>query len=219
MSLRTDVRGQLILPVICAPMFLVSTPELVLEACRAGVMGALPRQNVRTFEQFDAWLTIISEGLAKTKAETPGQRLGPLAVNLATRMPPDELAQHLELCRRHGVTTIISAAGDPTELVARVHDFGGVVFHDVTSLRFAEKAIRAGADGLTCIGSGGGGHSGTLSHLALIPQIRSMFDGLIIMAGAVSTGAAVRAAEVLGADALLESSRLHDDLYDRDHHR
>ncbi|HSK39143.1 MAG TPA: nitronate monooxygenase, partial [Arenibaculum sp.] len=103
-------------------------------------------------------------------------------------------------CRRHGVELIISAAGNPTELIARAHDHGCKVFHDITSIRFAEKAIAAGADGLTCIGAGGGGHSGTISHLALIPQVRAMFDGAIVMAGGVSTGAVIRAAEILGAD-------------------
>src|SRR5438105_13395323 len=104
------------------------------------------------------------------------------------------------LCARYGVEIIISVGGDPTELVKRVHDFGGKVFHDITSLRFAEKAIAAGADGLNCIGAGGGGHSGTISHLALIPRLRAIYDGTLVMAGAVSTGAVIRAAEVLGAD-------------------
>src|SRR4029077_20604741 len=95
---------------------------------------------------------------------------------------------------------IISATGDPTELIAKVHDWGGKVFHDITNLRFAEKAIAAGADRLTCIGAGGGGHSGTISHLALIPRLRAMFDGVVILAGGVSTGAVIPAAEMLGAD-------------------
>jgi nitronate monooxygenase len=123
-----------------------------------------------------------------------------MAINLNTRLPADELARNLAVCGRNGVEIIITAAGDPTEMVKRVHDWGGKVFHDVTSLRFAEKAIAGGVDGLTCIGAGGGGHSGTVSHLALIPRVRQMFNGTIIMAGAVSTGAVVRAAEILGAD-------------------
>jgi nitronate monooxygenase len=196
-----SVRARLTLPAICAPMFLVTGPALVREACKAGLIGAIPRQNARTLEQFDAWLGEIRRDLDAFAEANPSARIGPIAVNLAIRMPPDELARHLEVCRRHGVEIIISVAGDPTELVARVHgDLGGKVFHDVTSLRFAEKAIAAGADGLTCIGAGGGGHSGVISHLALIPKIRAMFDGVIVMAGAVGHGAAIRAAEVLGAD-------------------
>lgn len=200
MALDPKIRESLTLPAICAPMFLVTGPDLVREACKAGVIGGLPRQNARTFELFEAWLKDIREALDKHAAENPKARIAPIAVNIATRMPDDELAKHLEVCRQYGVEIIISAAGDPTELIKRVHDWGGKVFHDVTSLRFAEKAAAAGADGLTCIGAGGGGHSGTVTHLSLIPKVRAFYDGTIIMAGAVSTGAVVRAAEVLGAD-------------------
>jgi nitronate monooxygenase len=200
MALDPTLRSGLTLPAICAPMFLVTGPALVREACKAGVIGGLPRQNARSFERFEAWLAEIRADLDAYRADHPEARIAPVAVNLATRMPEDELKTHLDACRRYGVEIIISATGDPTELIGRVHDWGGKVFHDVTNVRFAEKAIGAGADGLTCIGAGGGGHSGTISHLALIPQIRAMFDGVIIMAGAVSTGAAIRAAEILGAD-------------------
>lgn len=199
MALDSAIRQRLSLPAVCAPMFLVSGPALVREACKQGLVGAIPRQNARTLEEFDGWLTEVRRDLADYAAEHPRVRIGPLAVNL-TRMAPDELTANLELCRRHGVEIIISATGDPAELAARVHDFGGQVFHDVTNLRFAEKAIAAGVDGLTCIGAGGGGHSGTLSHLALVPKVREMFDGVILMAGAIGHGAAIRAAEVLGAD-------------------
>ena len=200
MGLDPKLRAQLTLPAICAPMFLVTGPDLVREACKAGIIGGLPRQNARAFETFEQWLADIRRDLDKHAAEHTGARIAPIAVNLATRLPPDELKKHLDVCKRYGVEIIISATGDPTELIKHVHDWGGRVFHDVTNLRFAEKAIAAGADGLTCIGAGGGGHSGTISHLALIPRIRSIYDGTIIMAGAVSTGAAIRAAEILGAD-------------------
>lgn len=148
---------------------------------------------------FEAWLDEISEGLKIHADQNPTSRIGPIAVNLS-RLPDEALTRHLDLCARHGVEIIISAMGDPTELIARVHDWGGKVFHDVTNIRFAEKAIEAHADGLTCIGSGGGGHSGLISHLAFVPKVREMFDGTIIMAGCIGTGAAIRAAEVLGAD-------------------
>lgn len=199
MALDSAIRQRLSLPAVCAPMFLVSGPALVREACKQGLVGAIPRQNARTLEEFDGWLTEVRRDLADYAAEHPRVRIGPLAVNL-TKMAPDELTANLELCRRHGVEIIISATGDPTELAARVHDFGAQVFHDVVNLRFAEKAIAARVDGLTCIGAGGGGHSGTLSHLALVPKVREMFDGVILMAGAIGHGAAIRAAEVLGAD-------------------
>lgn len=200
MSLDPDIRDHLRLPAMCAPMFLVSGPDLVREACKAGLVGALPRQNARTLDQFTEWLAEIRRDLSEFAAAHPSARIGPVAVNLATRLPSGELRAHLDVCARYGVRIIISAAGNPAELIKQVHDWGGRVFHDVTSLRFAEKAIAAGADGLTCIGAGGGGHSGTISHLVLIPKIRSMFDGTVILAGAVATGAAIRAAEILGAD-------------------
>jgi nitronate monooxygenase len=199
MTLDPKIRANLVLPAICAPMYRVSNPALVREACKGGLIGGLPRQNVRDLETFDAWLGEIRGALDAYAAENPSARIGPVAANMS-RLPDDILTAHLEVCRKHGVEIIISAMGDPTELIRRVHDWGGKVFHDVTNVRFAEKAIAAGADGLTCIGSGGGGHSGLINHLALIPKVRSMFDGTIVMAGAISTGAAIRAAEILGAD-------------------
>jgi nitronate monooxygenase len=198
MALDPKIRASLTLPAICAPMFLVSGPDLVREACKAGLIGGLPRQNARSFEEFEAWLRGIRNAL-DAHAQT-GARVGSIAVNLATRFPGDELAAHLNLCTRYGVDIVITVGGDPTGIVRSAHDAGLKVFHDVTSLRFAEKAIGAGADGLTCIGAGGGGHSGTISHLALIRTVRAMFGGTIILAGSVSDGATIRAAEVLGAD-------------------
>ena len=199
MSLDPAIRASLVLPAICAPMFLVSGPDLVREACKAGLIGGLPRQNARSIEEFEAWLADIRESLDQHRAATGG-RVGPVAVNLATRFDEAELGVHFDLCARYGVDIIISVGGDPTGLIRRCHDVGLKVFHDVTSLRFAEKAIAAGADGLTCIGAGGGGHSGTVSHLALIRTVRAIYDGTIVLAGAVSDGATIRAAEVLGAD-------------------
>lgn len=200
MALAQSMRDQLTLPAVCAPMFLVSNPAMVREACLAGIMGALPRQNARSFEAFESWLAEIREALDRRRAEDPTARIGPLAVNLATQMEPEEAARHLDLVKRYGAEVIISAVGNPTELTKRAHDAGLKIFHDVTSMRFAEKAIAAGVDGLTCIGSGGGGHSGNIGHLVLVPRIRRIFDGTILMAGSISTGAAIRAAEILGAD-------------------
>ncbi len=200
MALDERFRSRLTLPAVCAPMFLVSGPELVAAACKAGLVGALPRQNARNTEIFGDWLRQIRAELDQFAEQRPGARIGPIAVNLATRFDDEELRANLELCSRYGVEIIISAQGDPAELARRVHDWGGTIWHDVTSLRFAEKAIQAGVDGMTCIGAGGGGHSGTISHLVLIPKVRAMFDGIVVMAGAVTTGAAIRAAEILGAD-------------------
>lgn len=200
MALDESLRARLTLPAVCAPMFLVSGPEMVAAACTSGIVGALPRQNARSIETFEDWLRQIRAQIDAYAAANPDARIGPLAVNLATAFDPGELAANLALCERYGVEIVISAQGNPAELARRVHDWGGVIFHDVTSIRFAEKAIAAGVDGLICIGAGGGGHSGTISHLVLIPKIRSIFDGVVLMAGAVSNGAAIRAAEILGAD-------------------
>lgn len=200
MALDPKLRRSLILPAIVAPMFLVTNTAMVKAACRAGLMGALPHGNFRGYEAFAAALDEVSEDLKAFRDANPGAIVGPVAANLPVHADVDESRRYIELCRRHGIDTIITAVGDPTEMIKRVHDIGGKVFHDVTSIRFAEKAIAAGADGLTAIGAGGGGHSGTVSHLALVPKIRAMFDGTIVLAGAVSTGAAIRAAEILGAD-------------------
>lgn len=199
MALDPALRASLALPAICAPMFLVSGPELVTEACKAGIVGGLPRQNARTFEEFEGWLRSIRSALVE-HTERTGQMAGPVAVNLATRVPEEELGRHFDACERHGVKIVITVGGDPTALIRRAHDEGLQVFHDVTSIRFAEKAIAAGADGLNCIGAGGGGHSGTMSHLALIRTVRAIYDGTIVLGGAVSDGATIRAAEILGAD-------------------
>lgn len=201
MSLPGTLRSRLSLPVICAPMFLISGPELVIAARRNGLVGAFPRENTRSREEFVDWLRRIAEAAARTPEP------GPLAVNLPTRWERADLAAELDLCAANDVDIVITSVGKPTEVTAMAHDRGLLVYHDVTSIRFAEKAIEAGVDGLNCIGAGGGGHSGAISHLALIPKIRSMFDGTISLAGAVSTGAAVRAGEVLGADLAFMGTR------------
>jgi nitronate monooxygenase len=200
MTLPADIRAQLRLPLVCAPMIGVSGPRLVAAACKAGIMAGLPRHNAASFEQFEQWLCEIRDALARRLDETPDAPVGPLAVNLSTALDAAEMARELDLYRRYGVDIVISARGNPAELARRVHEWGGRIFHDVTSLRFAEKAIEAQVDGITCIASGGGGHSGQISAFALVPRIRAMFAGTILLGGAISTGAGVRAAEMLGAD-------------------
>lgn len=197
MRFGDELRARLRLPLICAPMFLVSNPQLVIEACRAGVMGSFPKANVRSREALEVWLRQICEELATHESQHPA---GPLAVNLSVKSDDEDMAADLELCRRFGVELIISSAGDPTKLISRAHGNGLAVFHDVTSVRFAEKAIAAGADGLIAICAGGGGQSGTISPLIFVPQLRRMCDGVIVLAGGVASGMAIRAAEALGAD-------------------
>lgn len=186
--------ARLRLPVICAPMYRVTTPALVIAACRAGIVGALPRNNAPDLATFDRWL-------GELQADTSGHPgAAPYAVNLSTRLAPDDMERHLALCARRGVELIISATGDPSELIRRAHGHGLRVYADAINLHFARKAIAAGTDGVIAIGAGGGGHSGTINHLTLVAALRREFAGTIVMAGAIANGAAIRAAEVLGAD-------------------
>lgn len=206
MTVPDGLRSRMTLPVVCAPMFLISNPALVIASRIAGFIGAFPRQNTRTREEFEAWLREIRDGVARWEEGTAGTA-GPLAVNIPTTLPRDDMTADLDLCARYGVDIVITSVGKPDVITPLAHDRGLLVHHDATSIVFAEKAIAAGVDGLNCIGAGGGGHSGTMSHLALIPRVRAMFDGTISLAGAVSTGAAVRAAEVLGADLAFMGTR------------
>lgn len=193
MSLPQGWSSRIRLPIICAPMYHVTTPTLVRAARRAGIIAALPRANAPDISTFDRWLSEIMEDQERETSV-------PMAVNLSTRMPEDEMLRHLELCRKKGVELIISATGDPRALIQRARDQGLTVFCDAINLAFAFKSIKAGADGIIAIGAGGGGHSGSINHLTLVSAIRRHFDGTIVMAGAVSDGYAVRAAQILGAD-------------------
>lgn len=198
MALPQDIRNRLALPVLVAPMFLCSGVELAAAACEAGIVGSLTRNHCRDIAAFAAQLEALAERLAR--ARDSAAKIGPFAVNLGTQMTSADTRAHLALCHRHGARIVITSVGDPTATAPMIHDAGLLHYHDVTTLRFAEKAIAAGVDGLVAIGAGGGGHSGTLSHLAFVPQLRAMFEGTLVLAGAVSNGAAVRAAELLGAD-------------------
>ncbi|MCB2048272.1 MAG: nitronate monooxygenase [Novosphingobium sp.] len=199
MPLAQEVRDKLVLPAFCAPMFLVSNPALAIACCKAGIVGSITANHLRGIEELEAQLAEIREALDRDAGEGGGT-VGPLSVNISPRADSDEFRRNLELCARYGTQIIVTSVGDPTRNAPLVRDTGMLHYHDVTSIRFAEKAAAAGVDGMIAIGAGGGGHAGTVSHLALIPSIRAMFSGTIVMAGAVSTGSAIRAAEVLGAD-------------------
>jgi nitronate monooxygenase len=199
MALAQDVRERLALPAFCAPMFLVSNPALASACCKAGVIGSITANHLRGLEELEAELAEIRESLDRHEGEGGG-RVAPLAVNVSPKKDDDEFRRNLEACQRYGTRIVVTSVGDPTRAAPIVRDMGMLHYHDVTSLRFAEKAARAGVDGMIAIGGGGGGHAGTISHLVLVPKIREMFAGTIVMAGAVSTGAVIRAAEVLGAD-------------------
>ena len=199
MPLPSSFEGRLRLPVIAAPMFLASGPEMVLACCRAGIVGSFPAKNQRTREGLDEWLTVIGEGLAAIEAET-GRPAPPFGVNLIVHRSNDVLQEELEVIARHRVPLVITSLGAVPELVGAVHEYGGLVFHDVINLRHAAKAIEAGVDGLIAVAAGAGGHTGKASPFALVNEIREVFDGVLMLSGAMSTGGDVAAAQVMGAD-------------------
>jgi nitronate monooxygenase len=192
MSLPKSFQGRLSLPAVAAPMFLVSGPEIVIATCKAGVVGTFPALNQRASEDFDDWLTEIDEALTDVDA--------PYGVNLIVHRTNPRVKPDLEICAKHKVPLIITSLGAVADLVDTVHDYGGVVFHDVTTVRHAQKAAEAGCDGLILVCAGAGGHAGTLNPFALLPEISTFFDGTILLAGALSDGRAIAAAQMLGAD-------------------
>jgi nitronate monooxygenase len=182
----------LALPVIGAPLFIVSNPDLVIAQCRAGIVGAFPALNARPKEELDVWLTRIRASLR------PGD--APFAVNQIVHGSNDRLEHDLEVCARHRVPMIITSLRAPGEVVKAAHGWGGVVFHDVTNLRHAEKALEAGVDGLILVAAGAGGHAGTLSPFALVAEVRRVWDGPIALSGAITQGRQILAAQAMGAD-------------------
>jgi nitronate monooxygenase len=194
MPLPETLAGRLRLPAIAAPMFLTSGPDLVVEVCRAGLVGAFPALNQRSTEGFAAWLDEIEARLADAPDAAPH------AVNLIVHRSNPRLRADLEIVVAHRVPIVITSLGAVRDVVDAVHSYGGLVFHDVTGLRHAEKAAEAGVDGIIAVAAGAGGHAGTLSPFALVTEIRSIFAGTIVLAGAISTGAQIAAARLMGAD-------------------
>ena len=200
MPIPAILNGRLRLPVIGAPMFIVSTPRLVLAQCRAGIVGSFPALNARPASQLDEWLAEITEDLARARRDEPGSRTAPFAVNQIVHASNDRLAHDVELCIKYRVPIVITSLRPPAEVVAAVHGYGGLVFHDVISRRHAEKAVEQGVDGIIAVCAGAGGHAGTLSPFAMVKEIREIFAGTIVLSGAMSSGADVLAAQALGAD-------------------
>jgi nitronate monooxygenase len=208
MALASDLRDSLTLPAFAAPMFLCSNVALAIACCQAGIVGSLTRNHCRDDAEMTAQLAAVREALDRFAGEHPGRTIGPLAMNISPNSSPQDFRAQLEACKRFGVRIIVTSVGDPTQNAPLVQEYGMLHFHDATTIRFAEKAAAAGADGIVCIGAGGGGHAGTISHLAFVPQVRAMFSGTVVMAGAISTGSAIRAAEVLGADLAYLGTRM-----------
>ena len=200
MALPQQLASKLRVPLIGAPMFIVSVPDLVVAQCTAGIVGAFPALNARPQEQLDAWISEIKERLAAYAGEHPDAPLAPFAVNQIVHASNDRLQADLETCVRHEVPIIITSLRPPSAVVDAVHSYGGLVFHDVINLRHAHKAIEQGVDGIIAVCAGAGGHAGTLSPFALVKEIRRDFDGVVILSGAMSTGADVLAARAIGAD-------------------
>jgi len=187
------------LPVIAAPMFLVSGPQLVIECCKAGIIGTFPALNQRTTDGFDQWLTEIRTELDAWEAST-GKTAAPFGVNLIVHQTNPRVQADLAVCAKHKVPLIITSLGAVSQLVDAVHSYGGVVYHDIIKKRHAEKAAEAGVDGLILVCAGAGGHAGTHSPFSLLTEVRSFYDGKIILSGAISTGRDVATALQLGAD-------------------
>jgi len=201
MSLPRLLSDNLALPVIGAPLFIASTPDLVIEQCKAGIVGAFPALNARPADQLDVWLTRIETGLAAWKAANPGAKVAPFAVNQIVHQSNDRLQHDIGVCLKHKVPVwITSLRAPPKELLDAVHGYGGVVLHDVINIRHAKKAIESGVDGLILVCAGAGGHAGALSPFALLGEVRRCFGGIIVLAGSITRGEHVLAAQAMGAD-------------------
>lgn len=194
-----DIKSRMALPAISAPMFLVSGPDMVIAACKAGVIGSFPTMNARPISTLEEWFDRITMELADAEKENPG-KIAPLAANIIVHSTSRRFEDDFALLQQYKPEMVITALGSPKRVVDKVHDYGGLVFADVNSVTYAKKAVDAGADGLVLVSSGAGGHTGFVTGFAFVPAIRSFFDGPIILGGGIVDGAGVRAAEVLGAD-------------------
>ena len=187
-------------PVIGAPLFIISNPDLVLAQCTAGIVGSFPALNARPPEMLDQWLTRITAELAAYRAANPQALVAPFAVNQIVHSSNDRLQHDMDLCVKHRVPIIITSLRAPDEVVEAAHSYGGLVFHDVTTIKHAQRALAAGVDGLILVCAGAGGHAGRLSPFALVPEVRAFYDGTIILSGAIASGGAILAAQAIGAD-------------------
>ena len=194
------VLAKLPLPIIGSPLFIVSNPRLVIEQCKAGVVGSMPALNARPASLVDEWLAEITETLAAWDRDHPEQKAAPFAINQIVHKTNERLEHDMEVCAKYKVPIVITSLGARTDINDAVHSWGGVVLHDVINNTFARKAIEKGADGLIAVAAGAGGHAGTRSPFALVQEIRQWFDGPLALSGSIATGGAVLAAQAMGAD-------------------
>lgn len=194
------LREGLRLPVVVAPMFLVSGPAMVIAACRSGVIGSFPAPNARDLDTLEEWLSAITGRLADFRNRRTDGATDTWALNLVVHRTYERLDAELALVQKYRPPIVITALGSPRNVLEAVHDYGGLVIADVNSVEYARKAAALGADGLALVSAGAGGHTGQMAGFALVPAVREFFDGILILAGAIGDGRAVRAAEVLGAE-------------------
>lgn len=195
-----DILQNLELPVIGAPMFIVSGPELVLAQCKAGIVGSFPALNARPKEKLEEWIVHIKDELAAYQSRNPEKKVAPFAVNQICHMSNDRLQHDMEVCVRQKVPIIITSLRPPKIVIDAVHSYGGIVLHDVINIRHAKKALTEGADGIIAVCAGAGGHAGTLSPFALVPEIRAIHNGPLLCSGSIASGGSVLGARAIGAD-------------------
>ncbi|MBL4853956.1 MAG: nitronate monooxygenase [Robiginitomaculum sp.] len=195
-----EILQNLELPVIGAPLFIVSGPELVIAQCKAGIVGAFPALNARPQDQLEVWIKRIKKELAEYQKDNPDKKAAPFAVNQICHMSNTRLQADMETCVREQVPIIITSLRPPKAIIDAVHSYGGIVLHDVINIRHTKKALSEGADGIVAVCAGAGGHAGLLSPFALVPEIRAFHDGPLMCSGSISTGGCILAAQAMGAD-------------------
>jgi nitronate monooxygenase len=200
MSTLPPVLRKLTLPVIGSPLFIISNPKLVIEQCKAGIVGSMPALNARPAEQLDEWLAEITGTLAAYDKANPDRPSAPFAINQIVHKSNDRLEHDMQMCAKYKVPIIITSLGAREDVNQAVHGWGGIVLHDIINNKFAHKAIEKGADGLIAVAAGAGGHAGVKSPFALIQEIRQWFDGPLALSGSIASGGAVLAAQAMGAD-------------------
>jgi len=200
LAIPKHIKDNISMPVIGAPLFLVSGPELVIAQCKAGIIGSFPALNARPQHVLDEWIVRIKTELAEYQEQNPDAKVAPFAVNQICHGSNDRLMQDMETCVKHEVPIIITSLRPPSEVVEAAHSYGGLVFHDVISVRHAQKAAEQGVDGLILVCAGAGGHAGALSPFALLREVKQWFDGTIILSGSIGDGHSVASAIALGAD-------------------
>ena len=188
------------LPVIGSPLFIISNPQLVIEQCKAGIVGSMPALNARPAEQLDDWLAEITETLAAWDKAHPESPSAPFAINQIVHKSNDRLEHDMQVCAKYKVPIVITSLGAREDVNQAVHSWGGIVLHDIINNKFAHKAIEKGADGLIAVAAGAGGHAGVKSPFALIQEIRQWFDGPLALSGSIASGGAILAAQAMGAD-------------------